>query len=64
MASCIYSVQQLKNKKFNSDLLNKINFYIQVPSIRQRSEDIKELLKNLSDSCKIYEVNDKKLPMR
>ena len=37
MASCIYSVQQLKkNKKFNSDLLNKINFYeIQVPSINK-----------------------------
>ena len=64
MASCIYSVQQLKkDKKFNSDLLNKINFYeIQVPSIRQRSEDIKELVKKfVSDSCKIYEVNDKKI---
>ncbi len=64
MASCIHSLQQLKqNKKINNDFLNKINFYeIQVPNIKQRSEDVKELVKEfVSESCKIYKVNEKKI---
>tara|TARA_B100000963_G_scaffold348631_1_gene356519 strand:- start:392 stop:1771 length:1380 start_codon:yes stop_codon:yes gene_type:complete len=48
-----------KCTSFRSDLLNKINFFeIKVPSIKQRAEDIKDLVKEfLSSSLDFYKMN-------